>query len=83
MNSPLKGYHTPPGLKNEKDRAERNVFANDVEQWLPKVKMMILELHDNVYKDCSRSVFKALLDYDFRVDISGENLILINNSFTK
>jgi len=77
------GWETIDLLKMDIEGAERNVFAHDAHEWLPKVKMMFLELHDNVYKDCSRNVFKALLDYDFRVDVSGENLILINNSFSK
>ncbi|RYY72049.1 MAG: FkbM family methyltransferase [Chitinophagaceae bacterium] len=75
------GWSTIDLLKMDIEGAERHVFANGADQWLPKVKMMFLELHDNVYKDCSRNVFKVLLDYDFRVDLSGENLILINNAY--
>ena len=69
-------------LKMDIEGAERDVFAKDAAQWLPKVKMIFLELHDNVYKDCSKSVFRALLDHDFYVDLGGENLILINHSFS-
>lgn len=70
-------------LKMDIEGAESNVFAADADQWLPKVKMIFLELHDNVNKDCSKNVFRALLNHDFRVDLWGENLVLINNSFIK
>lgn len=67
-------------LKMDIEGAERNVFDQGVEEWLPKVRMIFLELHDNIHKSCSKKVFKALLDHDFRVDILGENLVLINNA---
>lgn len=68
-------------LKMDIEGAERNVFDQGVEEWLPKVKMIFLELHDNIHKGCSKKVFKALLDQDFRVDLLGENLVLINNAY--
>ncbi|RYZ26935.1 MAG: FkbM family methyltransferase [Chitinophagaceae bacterium] len=77
------GWETIDLLKMDIEGAERNVFVHGVNEWLPKVRMIFLELHDNVFKDCSKKVFKALLDHDFRVDVSGENIILINNSFTR
>src|SRR4030095_16496880 len=68
-------------VKMDIEGAEKIVFADGTQQWLPKVKMMFLELHDNVQKGCSKNVFNALADYDFSVDISGENLVLINNAY--
>ena len=70
-------------LKMDIEGSEKNVFANGADIWLPKVRMIFLELHDNIFRDCSRTVFKALLNYDFSVDILGENLVLINNAFRK
>jgi FkbM family methyltransferase len=68
-------------VKMDIEGAEKNVFARGAEEWLPKVRMMFIELHDNVKKGCSKNVFRALLDYDFSVDIVGENLVLINNVY--
>jgi FkbM family methyltransferase len=68
-------------LKMDIEGAESKVFAGDTSDWLPKVKMMFIELHDNIYRDCSKNLFKALAEYDFSVDISGENIVLFNNRF--
>ncbi len=73
------GWNTIDLLKMDIEGAERFVFDDRVHEWLPRVRMMFLELHDNVDTNCSKRVFKALLDHDFRVDVSGENLVLVNN----
>lgn len=73
------GWETIDLFKMDIEGAERFVFDERVHEWLPRVKMMFLELHDNVDTSCSKKVFKALLDHDFRVDVSGENLVLFNN----
>lgn len=77
----LQRWTTIDLLKMDIEGAERNVFSQNAGAWLPNVKMMFLELHDNVHRDCSRNVFKALLEHDFSVDITGENIILFNNRF--
>ncbi len=66
-------------LKMDIEGAEANVFKEASNEWLPKVRLIFLELHDNIQKDCSKNVFKALIEHDFRVDIMGENIVLINN----
>jgi FkbM family methyltransferase len=75
------GWETIDLLKMDIEGAELNVFATGADAWLPKVKIMFLELHDNVNRDCSKNVFKALLKHDFSVDITGENIILFNNKY--
>lgn len=66
-------------LKIDIEGAELELFSRDYETWLPKTKVLMIELHDRFKKGCSKSFFKALVNYDFSVYTSGENLICINN----
>lgn len=74
-------WQTIDVLKMDIEGAEKNVFASDSREWLPKVKMIFLELHDGYDKDCSKTVFKALIEQDFTVDVMGENLVLFNQLY--
>ena len=68
-------------LKLDIEGSEKDVFEEGYENWLPKTKLLIVELHDKMKKGCSRSVFNAVNKYDFSFDIKGENIIFTNNSF--
>lgn len=68
-------------LKLDIEGSEKEVFETGFEQWLPKVKVLIIELHDHMKKGCSRSVFNAVNQYDFSFDMKGENIIFTNNAF--
>lgn len=74
-------WETIDVFKMDIEGAERNVFSSGAEEWLPKVKMIFLELHDNIHRDCSKTVFRAILEQDFSVDVTGENIILFNNQY--
>lgn len=66
-------------LKIDIEGSEKIVFGKDYESWLPKVKVLIIELHDRMIKGASAAVFKAMGQYNFSFDIKGENVIFINN----
>ena len=68
-------------LKLDIEGAEKNVFESDYEQWLPKVKVLIVELHDRMRSGCSEAVFKAVSQYNFSNGIKGENHIFFNKDF--
>lgn len=68
-------------LKLDIEGSEKEVFEGHVENWLPKTKVLIIELHDRMKPGCSKSVFNALGKYDFSFDMKGENLIFTNNAF--
>lgn len=68
-------------LKLDIEGSEKEVFEENFETWLPKTKVLIIELHDEMKKGCSRSVFNAVNKYDFSFDIRGENIIFTNNAF--
>lgn len=68
-------------LKLDVEGSEKELFQENFEYWLPKTKMLIIELHDEMKKGCSRSVFSAINQYDFSFDMKGENVLFTNNAF--
>lgn len=62
-------------LKIDIEGSEKEMFASNYEHWLPKVKVIIIELHDHMRSGASKSFFKALTNYDFRFMHKGENII--------
>jgi FkbM family methyltransferase len=69
-------------LKLDIETSEKQLFAENYESWIGKVKMFVIELHDCDEEGCSRSFFtainKSLTNYTY--SISGENTIIINNN---
>ena len=65
-------------LKIDIEGAEKEVFsAPDVDDWLSKVKVLVIELHDRMKKGCSRAVFTAMSKYDWHFTLRGPNLIFM------
>lgn len=62
-------------LKIDIEGSEKELFQKNVEKWLPKTKAIIIELHDQIKKDCSKSIFKALENYNYELSAKGENFI--------
>lgn len=65
-------------LKIDIEGAEKEVFEANYDYWLPKTRAVIIELHDRMKPGSSRSVFKAISQYNFSFDMQEENLIFIN-----
>jgi FkbM family methyltransferase len=65
-------------LKLDIEGAEKDLFASNYEYWLPKTKVIIIELHDWMKEGCSREFFKAIVNYRFRVSIYAGMLLLHN-----
>lgn len=61
-------------LKIDIEGSEKEVFEKNNE-WLKKVGVLIIELHDRMKKGCAKSLFTALMNYDYDFELSGENLI--------
>ena len=72
-------------LKIDIEGAEKEVFsAPDIDEWLPKVKILTIELHDRMKLGCTRALFNAISRYDFYSALRTENLIFIReNSINK
>ena len=68
-------------LKLDIEGAEKEVFAApDVDSWLSKVKVLIIELHDRMKRGCSCEFFKAISKYEWFFTLRGENLIFIRET---
>lgn len=70
-------------LKIDIETSEKTVFASNYETWLPKVKTIIIELHDHKEPGCARAFFEAInncfINYTYAV--KGENTIIRNKTF--
>ena len=63
-------------LKLDIEGAETQVFAApSCHAWLPRVRMLVLELHDHIYPDSHLSFVEAINQYECSVQSSGEYLI--------
>ena len=63
-------------LKIDIEGSEKELFESGYEYWLPKTKVLILEIHDRMRVGCSKSIFKALSNYNFSTCHRGENLFV-------
>jgi FkbM family methyltransferase len=67
-------------VKLDIEGAEKEVFRAGYESWLPKTRLLIVELHDRMVPGCSKSLFDAVSKYDFACETRWENLIFYNNN---
>lgn len=68
-------------LKMDVEGAEKEIFSVDTENWLPRVAVLIIELHDRIKPGCSMNLFNALNGYDYTMSVKGELLIFRFNNF--
>jgi FkbM family methyltransferase len=67
-------------LKIDIETSENEVFSKNYESWLPKVKVIIIELHDWLRPGCSRVFFEAVHQCwkNYSYSVCGENTVLEN-----
>ena len=65
-------------LKIDIEGAEKELFSSGFENWLPRTKILFVEVHDDMKKGSSKSVFNATSKYNFRFTMQHENLVFIN-----
>lgn len=68
-------------LKIDIEGAEKELFENNFEKWIPKTRCVIIELHERYKKDSSKNFLDAIGRYDFSYFKSGENEVYINNHY--
>ncbi len=73
------GWETLDILKIDIEGAEKEIFSKDISAWLPKVKTIMVEPHDRLIKDCSKTIFNALRPYDFQMFTSTESTLIFTN----
>ena len=74
-------FKTIDVLKIDIEGAEYEVFSNNYESWLPKTKILIIELHDRFREGCTDVLTKALSNYQFEKFEKGENVFYVNKAF--
>lgn len=63
-------------LKIDIEGSEKEVFERGAEKWLPKVKTLVLELHDNVKKGCTKALIDALKNQDYSIEPFCESIVV-------
>lgn len=65
-------------LKMDIEGSEKSVFEKNYENWLPKTKILFVELHEQKAPGCSKVFNDAIDKYNFEWSRSGEYEVLIN-----
>lgn len=67
-------------LKIDIETSEKELFLKNYEQWLPKVRVIIIELHDWLKPGCSKVFFGAINQTvkKYSYSVCGENAIIEN-----
>lgn len=63
-------------LKMDIEGAEREVFGAGAKEWIHKVGVLIVELHEGVSPGCTVRLFEALHGTGFTLKWRGENLVV-------
>ncbi|OSZ82625.1 hypothetical protein CAP35_04990 [Chitinophagaceae bacterium IBVUCB1] len=63
-------------LKIDIEGSEKEVFSENEQLWLPKVKMLVTELHDRMKKGTANAFFNAINKYEYRMEMNGENIFI-------
>ncbi len=76
------GLKTIDVLKIDIETSEKEVFLKNYEEWLPKVRMIIIELHDWLEPGCSGAFFQAInkIFQNYSTSVKGENTIVDNEN---
>ena len=63
-------------LKLDIEGAEREVFASGAAEWLDKVRVIAIELHDGIKLGSSEAFYAQLRDFHFEQRLCGENVFV-------
>jgi FkbM family methyltransferase len=76
-------FETIDILKLDIEGAELEVFQSGYHSWLPKTRIIMIELHDFMKSNCSAALFNALSEagIKYSMAIRDENIIIFNNRF--
>ena len=63
-------------LKIDIEGAEKELFTYNYESWLPKVRCIVIELHDMYRKGCATAFFKAISSREYDIFCKGEDFVI-------
>jgi FkbM family methyltransferase len=67
-------------LKLDIEGAEKELFSSNYQYWLPRTKIIIIELHDHLQKDCSTTFYDTLSQFKFETYTKGGSIVAINKN---
>ena len=67
-------------VKIDIEGSEKQLFKDNFSGWLGNTGLIIIELHDRTVKGTAKAFFDALHDYDYTLEIKGENIFCEINS---
>lgn len=70
-------------LKIDIEGAEKELFTSNYESWLPKVRVLVIELHDHYKPGTSRQFFETISKYQFSFHATEDRLLLRNENFQR
>ncbi len=81
----IKAYDLPyiDILKIDIEGAEKELFSSNYDEWLPKVRVLVIELHDHYKQGTSRQFFETISKYRFSFHATEDRLLLRNENFEK
>lgn len=68
-------------LKVDIEGSEKELFTSNYEEWLPKVRVLVIELHDHYKQGTSRQFFETISKYQFSFHATEDRLLLRNENF--
>lgn len=74
-----KNWKTIDILKIDIEGAEKQLFEDNYQTWLPKIKVIMIETHDRMLANCSLVVIKALSDFNFILYTTTEGTLIFYN----
>lgn len=73
------GLTTIDILKIDIEGAEKELFGHNYENWLPKVRCIVIELHDFYRPGCAPAFFRAISNREFDMFCKGEDIVITFN----
>jgi len=67
-------------LKIDIEGSEKELFSNNYESWLPKVNIIVIELHDFMTQGCSSAFYSAIKKQDWHEYTKGEKVVLVRKN---
>lgn len=67
-------WETVDIIKIDVEGAEKEIFRENL-SWLRKTKYLIVETHDRFKPNATKVLFKALEDYDYKMEVRNQNLL--------
>ncbi len=64
-------------LKIDIEGSEYELFQQNTEKWLPKTNAIVIELHDNLKPNATKTFFNAIQPYNYKMFGKGENLLFV------